>query len=224
MLHGKLKFLVGGARVHHEVEAVVQGLLGLAPSRSMLLMTTMIARCAAMACEDKARLGHGALRRVNQQQRAIGHLEHALHLAAKVGVTRVSMTLILMPWYSMEMFLADGDASLTLLGHWSRHALWTCWFSRKAWVALSIWSTSVVLPWSTWAMIAMFLICSGAWAPRLARQRTYANANGFRGNFIPARGTWAPRSIVPRKLLHGTSNLSHETTICPVLAFLQLFE
>src|SRR5689334_17923912 len=34
----------------------------------------------------------------------------------------------------------------------------TCWFSRKIWLCFSIASTSVVLPWSTWATMAMFRI------------------------------------------------------------------
>ena len=33
-------------------------------------------------------LRHGAFEGVDQQQHAVGHVEHALHLAAKVGVAR----------------------------------------------------------------------------------------------------------------------------------------
>ena len=33
-----------------------------------------------------------------------------------------------------------------------------CWFSRTEPDCLSSWSTSVVLPWSTWAMMAMLRI------------------------------------------------------------------
>ena len=36
----------------------------------------------------------------------------------------------------------------------------TCWFSRNTPDCLSIWSTSVVLPWSTCAMMAMFRMSS----------------------------------------------------------------
>ena len=32
-------------------------------------------------------------------------------------------------------------------------------FARKIPACLSIWSTRVVFPWSTWAMTATFLIC-----------------------------------------------------------------
>src|SRR5439155_114767 len=34
-----------------------------------------------------------------------------------------------------------------------------CWLSRKVPLWRSSWSTSVVLPWSTWAMMAMLRIC-----------------------------------------------------------------
>ena len=71
------------------------------------------------------------------------------------------MTLIFTPWYSIEMFLAR--MVMPRSRSWSLESStrsWTCWFSRKASVALSIWSTSVVLPWSTCAMIAMFLMFS----------------------------------------------------------------
>jgi hypothetical protein len=36
--------------------------------------------------QDGARLGHGAFDGVDQQQAAIGHVEHPLHLTAEVGV------------------------------------------------------------------------------------------------------------------------------------------
>ena len=38
--------------------------------------------------QHKARLGHRALESVDQQDAAVGHVEHALHLAAEVGVAR----------------------------------------------------------------------------------------------------------------------------------------
>ena len=40
------------------------------------------------AGEDEARLRHGSLRRVNQQDDAVDHFQNTLHLAAEVGVTR----------------------------------------------------------------------------------------------------------------------------------------
>ena len=125
VLHGKLKFLVGGAQVHHEVEAVVQGLLGVGAVAVDLVDDNHDRQMRGNGVrEDKARLGHGALRRVNQQQRAIGHLEHALHLAAKVGVARgvddVDLDALVLDG---DVLGQDGDASLTLLVIGVKHAL-----------------------------------------------------------------------------------------------------
>ena len=60
-----------------------------ASGRSILLTTmmTLWPRASALL-QDKAGLGHGALRRVHQQQDAVDHLEDPLHLAAEVGVSR----------------------------------------------------------------------------------------------------------------------------------------
>ncbi len=63
--------------------------------------------------------------------------------------------LIFVPRYTMAVFFAmivmPRSRSRALLSI-TRSA--TCWFSRKMWLCFSIASTSVVLPWSTWAMIA----------------------------------------------------------------------
>ena len=45
----------------------------------------LVAQLQGLA-QDEAGLGHGALDGVHQQQHAVGHLEHALDLAAEVGV------------------------------------------------------------------------------------------------------------------------------------------
>ena len=74
--------------------------------------------------EDEARLGHGALGRVNQQQRAVCHLEHALDLAAKVSVARgvddVDLDALVLDG---DVLGQDGDASLALLVVGVKHAL-----------------------------------------------------------------------------------------------------
>ena len=41
----------------------------------------------------------------------------------------------------------------------------TFWFSRKTPDWRNIWSTSVVLPWSTWAMMAMLRMSMAATPP-----------------------------------------------------------
>jgi hypothetical protein len=39
-------------------------------------------------------LGHGTFLGIDQQDRAVGHAQHPFHLAAEVGMARVSMMLI----------------------------------------------------------------------------------------------------------------------------------
>src|SRR5882762_1965753 len=70
------------------------------------------------------------------------------------------ITLILVSLYSTAAFLLKIVIPLSL----SRSLLSminspVSWLSRNTWVACKILSTRVVLPWSTWAMMAIFLIC-----------------------------------------------------------------
>ena len=71
----------------------------------------------------------------------------------------VSMMLIFTPPYVTAVFFAriviPFSRSSSLL---SMIRLPTSWFSRKMWLCFSSASTSVVFPWSTWAMMAMFLM------------------------------------------------------------------
>ena len=69
-------------------------------------------------------LGHGALKRIDQQQGAVGHAQHALYLAAEVGMARgvedVDLhTLVL----DGDILGQDGDAALALLVVGVQHAL-----------------------------------------------------------------------------------------------------
>src|SRR5207244_3003291 len=52
----------------------------------------------------------------------------------------------------------------------------TCWLTRNTPAWRSIWSTSVVFPWSTWAMMAMLRICKG-----LGPDDAYVRAQSVRG-------------------------------------------
>ena len=67
----------------------------------------------------------------------------------------------------------------------------TCWLARKAPAWRSIWSTSVVLPWSTWAMIAMFRITQRSVLTGLRDKTAYGPAPGLRGGIyrrgVPGR-------------------------------------
>jgi len=54
--------------------------------RSILLMTTMTGSRARCTSEDEARLRERTLAAVDEQERAVGHHQGALDLAAEVGV------------------------------------------------------------------------------------------------------------------------------------------
>jgi len=89
MLHGKLKLVVGSAQVGHKVQAVVVGLLGVG-TRTVDLVDDDHDLKAGIdsVTQHEAGLGHGTLKSVDQQQGAVGHTQHALDLAAEVGVAR----------------------------------------------------------------------------------------------------------------------------------------
>ena len=62
---------------------------GRAPGRSILLITTIGLEAEGQGLAGhEAGLGHRAFDRVDQQQHAVDHRQHALDLAAEVGVAR----------------------------------------------------------------------------------------------------------------------------------------
>ena len=89
VLHGKLELVVGSAQVGHEVQAVVVCLLGVS-ARTVDLVDDNHDLEAGVdsVTQHETGLGHGALKGIDQQQGAVGHTQHALDLAAKVGVAR----------------------------------------------------------------------------------------------------------------------------------------
>ena len=89
VLHGELKLVVGGAQVGHKVETVVVGLLGVSTRTIDLVDDDHNLKAGVdSVTQHEAGLGHGALKGVDQQQSAVGHTQHALDFAAKVGVAR----------------------------------------------------------------------------------------------------------------------------------------
>jgi len=65
--------------------------------------------------QHEAGLGHGALRGVHQQDNAVHHLQHALHLAAEIGMARgVNDVDFGVAVSHGGVFGHDGDAALAL--------------------------------------------------------------------------------------------------------------
>ena len=121
VLHGKLELLVGGAEVGHEVEAVVVGLLGVGARAVDLVDDDHDGQTGVDGVtQHEAGLGHRALEGVDEQQGAVGHLEHALHLAAEVGVARgvddVDLDVLVLGLAVVDV-RDDGDVAEVLLTH-----------------------------------------------------------------------------------------------------------
>ena len=108
---------------------------------------------------DEPRLRHRAFDRVHEQQHAVDHAEHALDLAAEVRVAgRVDDVDVDARVVDRAVLREDGDPALALEVFESI----TCSGGRSCAAKVPACcrrrSTSVVLPWSTWAMMAMLRI------------------------------------------------------------------
>src|SRR3954466_12804327 len=62
------------------------------------------------------------------------------------------------------------------------------WLARKVPDCFRSWSTSVVLPWSTWAMMAMLRMCSMSWAIALGSVIFLRSPGG------PGNAVWKKRA------------------------------
>ena len=111
--------------------------------------------------ENEPRLRKGPLARIHQQHRAIHHIEAALHLPPEIGVSRrihnIDFDLVVIDRRVFAMMVIPRSRSRSME---SMMRSLTSWFSLKTPVCLSMPSTSVVFPWSTWAIMAMFLMFS----------------------------------------------------------------
>ena len=125
VLHGELKLLVGGAKISHKIEAVVVRLLRIGTGAVDLVEHDHDGK-AGVDCmaQHEARLGHGTLEGVNEQKRPIGHLEHALDLAAEVGVAGGIDDVDLYALVLNRAVLGEnGDSTLALLVVRVEHAV-----------------------------------------------------------------------------------------------------
>ena len=87
--HRGIELLVGGIQIHEKLENLVHDLVdALVGAVDLVEHHNNAVAELERAAQDEAGLGHGALRRVHQQDDAVDHLEDTLHFAAKVGVAR----------------------------------------------------------------------------------------------------------------------------------------
>ena len=86
---GAVQLLVGGTQVHQQVQHLVDDLFDAGIGAVDLVDGHHQAQVLLQSLlQNKTGLGHAALSGVHQQQHAVDHLQHTLHLAAKVGVAR----------------------------------------------------------------------------------------------------------------------------------------
>ena len=114
--HGAVQLLVGSAQVHQQVEDLVDDFLDAGigtvdlvdgDHKAQILLQSLL--------QHETGLGHAALSSVHQQQNAVDHLQHALDLAAEVGVARGIDDIDLDALVAAGAVLGqNGDAALTL--------------------------------------------------------------------------------------------------------------
>jgi hypothetical protein len=149
----EIKLFFRGIQVGEQIETFIQRAIRFSVWLVDFVEHNDGAQTRASALESRIWFGHRAFSRVDQQDNTVNHGQDAFYFAAKIGVT----------WR-----VDDIDAQA-----FPFHRMWLCW-DRHAFafqiVGLSpvrswrchgkcpIVSTAhprVVLPWSTWAMIAM---------------------------------------------------------------------
>ena len=114
--HGAVQLLVGSAQIHQQVEDLIDDFLDAGigtvdlvdgDHKAQILLQSLL--------QHETGLGHAALSSVHQQQNAVDHLQHALDLAAEVGVARGIDDIDLDALVGAGAVLGqNGDAALTL--------------------------------------------------------------------------------------------------------------
>jgi hypothetical protein len=154
----EVELLFGGAELVEEVEGVVDH-----PVRTGARTVDLVDHDDGLEAQRQRLAGHEAGLRhrafdgIDQQQHAVDHRQHALDFTAEVGVARgVDDVDVGTPYWIAQFFDRIVMPRSFSISFESMTRSLTCWFSRKVPDWRSSWSTRVVLPWSTWAMMAMF--------------------------------------------------------------------
>ena len=113
---GEVELILGGVELAHEVEDHLIDLLGAAVGLVNLVDDDDgLEAYLKGLLQHEACLGHGTLEGIDEQQTAVGHVEHALHLAAEVRVARgvddVDFRVLVV---DRDVLGEDGDATLAL--------------------------------------------------------------------------------------------------------------
>ncbi len=163
--HREIERLIIGAEFDEQIEDFIQHLIGAGiravdlvddDDRPQLVLERLF--------QHEARLRHGPFGGVDEQEHAVGHAEHAFDFAAEIGVAR-RVDQVDLGRKPCRVGVVDGDvlgqdrdAALAFERIAVEQAFLLSWLSRKLPLCRSRASTSVVFPWSTWAMMATFRI------------------------------------------------------------------
>jgi hypothetical protein len=186
--HREVELLVGGAELVEQVERGVDDIVGLAPGLSTLLTTTMGLRPRASAFLVTKRVCGIGPSWASISSTTPSTMDSARSTSPpKSAWPGVSTMLMWVPSQLTAQFLArmvmPRSRSMALL---SITVSTTFSWSAKVPDWRSSWSTMVVLPWSTWAMMAMLRIClSCSWFSFGLRICWFSGGS----EFGPARGS-----------------------------------
>ena len=115
--HGEVKLLVGSTQLDHQVEHLVHSPLGIGVGAVDLVHDDHNAQAALKSMgKHETRLRLGSLISVHDKEGAVGHVQHALDLAAEVGmaggVDDVDLDVLVV---NGDVLGQDGDTALALL-------------------------------------------------------------------------------------------------------------
>ena len=155
--HREVELFLGGVEVDEQVVDLVQHLLGARVGTVDLVDDDDRGEAALeRLAQHETRLRQRPFRRVHQQQHAVHHRQRPLHLAAEVGVPGrvhdVDQDVVVVDGGVLRQ---DRDAALALeIGVVHGPLVHALVGAEDTPLCRSRASTSVVLPWSTWAMMA----------------------------------------------------------------------
>lgn len=160
--HRKIELVVVGVEIDEQVEHLVEHFLRATVGAVDLVDHDDRAQAEAeRLAGDELGLRHRAFGGVDQQDHAVDHRQDAFDLGAEIGMAGVSTMLmrIFSPPEGGAHSIEVGLARMVIPRSFSRSfesiaRSSTRWLSRKVPDWRKSWSTSVVLPWSTCAMIA----------------------------------------------------------------------
>ena len=114
--NGEVQLVLCGIQIAHQVKHHFIHLLGSAV-RLIHLVDDHYGLQTNLQCllKYKARLRHRALKGIYQQEASVGHIQHTLHLAAKVAMARrVNDVYLSVLVVNTNVLREDGDSALTL--------------------------------------------------------------------------------------------------------------